>query len=74
LRASLNEARMSLSNRLWNTPWCVKANSYKDCLVISAVEGVMPPNRKTRKLKTWMGYRVVFDTAQQELFGDDTQV
>jgi len=67
---NIHEAASSLSQRLWMTPWCVGIAASGTKLVIAAVAGTAPPMRKSRKLRSWRGFPVVFETGQQELFNE----
>jgi len=72
MKRGINEAWTTLCNRLWNTPWCVNIGTRngQKCLILSSCTKAEPPKRKTRKLKTWMGYPVVFETGQEKLFNE----
>lgn len=59
IRMNINEAQETLSKRLWNTPWCVVSD--KDRLILSTTaSNVAIPKRKTRALRTWHGFPVVY--------------
>lgn len=53
---AIEKAWKSLSDRLWDTPWCV--NIGYDNLILRSHKNARP-NRRSRKMRTWHGYNVI---------------
>ena len=68
--SDIEKACSTLSKRLWKTSWCVNAKKVRGrpCLVLNSNIKVPKPKRKTRMMRTWMGYPVAFETGQMQLF------